>query len=253
METVVVKNQLHQLLAVESDLAQQAKAIIEETKNTFNKKQDHFDGFLKSYTPFDELGEKVEPEGKELQTTVSEKLVYAQEAVIRAIDATVSKEETNASGNAKAELKVNGKSFGIFSATSLLVLERYLTWLREEYKDIPTLDPAKSWKKDNQSGRSIYTTQPFVSYRVLRKNRPVVLAAATDKHPAQVNLVEEEVQVGKYSSVYSSGKLTPLEKSLLLGKIDALLCEVKITREKANQADVIQKKVGKEIFDFIHS
>jgi hypothetical protein len=243
---------LHQLLAVSTDLDQQARAIMEETVNTFTKKAEHFDGIKKVYSPYDDAGEKLPPEIKEVVTTVGEKLSYAKESVIKAMDVTLSKEETNSSGEAKAELIVDGLSFGTFSATSFIALERYLEKIRDEYKAIPTLDPTRRWTKETSSGRDLREAIE-VKYRSEKKARPLVLSPATMQHPAQVQLVTDEIQVGKYDTTYSSGRMTPLEKSNLLAKLDTLIIEVKKAREIANQAKVKEVEIGEKIFNFIHT
>ena len=244
---------LHQLLAVEGDLNQQSKNILEETTSALSKKQDLFDGLLKTYISSEDNGEQIPPESKEIVTTVAEKLDYAKTAVIKAIDATISKEETNASGSAKAELKVDGVDFGVLSATSLIALEKFLVRIRESYKMIPTLDPSRSWKKDSTVDRAVYVSPVETKFRSVKKQKVITLAPETDKHPAQVQLVQDDVQVGKYETTYSSGRLQPIQKSNLLNKIDNLILAVKQAREAANQVDTINVKLGHKIFDDINS
>jgi len=250
---MVEKGQLHQLIACEPDLAQQSRNIIEETVNTFTKKADHFDGITKLYEAYDDKGEKIPPETKEVVTTVMDKLDYSSKAVIKAINATLSKEETNASGLARAKLVVAGFDFGELAATSLISLERSLVAIRDEYKAAPTLDPTKAWTKSDSSGRVLSQTSEEVKFRSVKKRKALTLSPATDKFPAQVQLVDDEEQVGIYKTVYFSGRLTPLEKSVLLEKIDTLIIEVKKAREKANQAEIVNVEIGKKIFDYIHS
>lgn len=245
-------NMLHQLIAVEPDLAAQARAIMEETINTFTKKAEHFDGVQKLYKPYEEGGEQIPEETKEVVTTVREKLDYAKTIVIKSMDATISKEETNASGTARANLTVNGVDFGDFSATSLIALIRTLEKIREEYKAIPTLDPTKSWVKADTTGKMLYETPVEVKFRAVKTKVPLVLSPATDKFPAQVQVYDSDKQVGKYETTYRSGRITPTEKSNLLAKIDDLVLAAKKAREKANQTKAIQIEVGKKIFDFIH-
>jgi hypothetical protein len=244
-------NLLHQIIAVEKDLEQQARAIVEEATNIFNKKADHCDGIMKVYKSYDEAGEKLPPESKEVVTTVKEKLDYTKESLTKAINTTLAREETNGSGRAVAELVVGNTNFGKLSATSFIALERYLEKIRDEYKAIPTLDATKSWNKESSSGRNLYISQD-TTYRTTRSNVPLVMAPATDKHPAQVQLVQKDSQVGEYHTTYFSGRITSLEKSLLLGKIDDLIIAVKKAREQANQVKVVEVDIGKKIFDFIN-
>jgi hypothetical protein len=246
------KNLLHQLLAVKADLEREGGRILAESINTFTKKAEHFDGVMKVYESKDAEGDQIPPETKEIVTTVSDKIKYTQGSVVKAIDARVSMEETNASGTVNAELKVGDKSFGTFSAISLLALEEWLEKVRALYKEIPTLDPTKHWDADTSAGANRYKTPEEIKFRTVKKNKPLVLAPATDKHPAQVQLVQDEEQVGQYKTTYSSGRITPSQKSDLLQKIDDLILAVKDAKAKANTAQVNQIKIGDDLFNFIN-
>lgn len=244
-------NQLHQLLAVENDRRQQANNIMQETIDTFTKKQDRFDGIFKTYEPYEETNQKIAPEIKEIVTSVKEKLVYTAKSITNAIDTHISKEETNSSGLVKSELKINTSfSFGELSATSLLALEQYIVKIRTMYKTIPTLDPTKQWKLIDDK---IYNTNEEIKYRTEKKTETIVKYEATKEHPAQVELINIDKQVGEYKTIYSSGRITPYQKSLLLERIDFLLNAIKIARAKANQAEVNQIKLGSKIFQYIHT
>lgn len=244
-------NQLHQLLAVETDRKQKAKVILTETIATFTKKGEHFDGLIKTYKPNEEGGDQVPSQVKEVVTTVDKKLDYTKGAVITAIDAQLSKEETNSSGTVKAELKIGDKSFEL-SATSLLALEGQLINIRAVYKTIPTQDPTRRWVPDESTGKGIFVTAPEELYRTKKIHRPFVKSGATKEHPAQVEIISEDVQVGKYETIYKTGKISPARKSEMLTKIDGLIDAVKRARAKANQAEVVNTKIGKEIFDYIN-
>lgn len=245
----MAKNQLHQLLAVENERKIQANNILQETIDTFSKKHDHFDGLIKTYEAHEEEGQKIPPEIKEIVTTVKDKLTYSQQAISKGIDAQISKEETNASGIVKTELKIGDTTFGDLSATSLLALEQFLVKVRNMYKVIPTLDPTKKWnKKDN-----IYETDQEVKYRTEKKIEKFVKYEATKEHPAQVDLVTIDRQVGEYLTIYKSGKITPFQKSQLLEKIDKLIDAVKQARSKANESEVKNMKIGNKIFQYINS
>lgn len=248
------KGKLHELLAVESDCKRKAKTIAEETIKTFNTKKDHFDGLTKTYHPFDdnEMNE-LPPEIKEIVTTVGDKLAYTSKALIAGIEAHLSKEETNASNTAKAELIIDKISFGELSATSLLALEQHVSLIRNIILSIPTLDPTKQWTKDDSEGKGIYKTSAEVNYRTTKRQVPITLAKATTEHPAQVQLLTEDTRVGKYETVYSSGKVTPKLKSNMLEKVDSVMAGVKRARTRANNIDVVKCDVGKKIVDYIFS
>lgn len=249
------KNQLHQLLAVEAERRNKAVLITQETIGTFQKRADHFDGLIKTYeslrdAPTDLL---LPSEIKEVVTTVREKIDYTKKSIIIAMDAQVSKEETNAFGEVRADLRVGDQnSFGEFSSTALLALEQQMIKIRNMYHAIPTLDPTKVWLPDPTAGRGIYSTSIQVSIRGIKEEIPLVMYEATKEHPAQVQLVKKDVQVGKWNTFHKSGKITPAEKSELLSRIDLVIDAIKRARARANQAEVKQVHIGKKIFDYIN-
>lgn len=248
------KNALHSLLAVETDLKNVSNKIKNETGTTFIKKDDHFEGLLKVYVAIEEGNNfSDKEEKKEIVTTVVEKLEYAKKAIANGLNATLSKEETNASGTATAELKVGEINFGMLSATSLLALEKELVAIRKVYGVIPTLDPAKPWKRDEMEEGMKWITEPSTTYRTSKVEDFRVVYEATKEHPAQIQKVVKDKTVGKYLTTYKSGKITPLAKSKLLDKIDNLILAVKRARSKANQAEVIKSTVGTQLMDYINS
>lgn len=246
-------NQLHQLLAVIDDLKKKSNAIQSETTKTFSSKQEHFDGLTKIYSAYDESSnDNIPAEIKNVVTTVSDKINYTSKPFIQALDAELSLDETNSSGNAKAELICNNISFGFLSASSLLDLEKNLLKIREIYKNIPTLDLTKQWADDSNTGKNIYTTTEEIKYRTNKVYQPFVKYEATKDHPAQVDVLQKDIQVGEYKTVYKSGKISSANKSELLSRIDSLIISVKKARSIANQCEVTNVKIGNKLFDFIN-
>ena len=166
------------------------------------------------------------------------------------VDILLQKEETNSSGMAIAELAVDGTVFGTFSAISLLQIENQLKVVRGIYQMIPTLDPVKKWEYSSQKG--IYETAIETSYRSQHVSEVIVLHGPTKEHPAQVKLIEVPKQVGKWEKMFQSGRITPKQKSELLGNIDKFINAVKKARSIANNAEVKDIRVAKRIIDFIN-
>ncbi len=243
-------NKLHELLAVEQDRKHKANQAIGEAKSIFTKKDTHFDGMLKKYVALEEDSEEIPDERKEMVFTVKEKLDDVIQTIVTGIDAHISKEETNTTPEAKAELKVDETVLGTFSATALLALESHLNKIREMYQAIPTLDATKKWDFSEQEGN--YKTSPEVKFRSVKRPKVIVKYEATDKHPAQTELLYLDFQVGKYETIYSSGKIPPAKKAELIQNIDKLLEAVKVARSKANTAEVRNVNIGQRLFDFIH-
>ncbi len=249
----MAKNQLHQLLAVEADLVNKAAQISNETAATFHNKTDHFDGSVREYIPFVDVENdlmKVHPEIKEIVTTVQDKLDYTAKALTRAIDAKLSKEMTNSNGNAMASIEIDGQPFEL-SATSLLALEGYLHRIRDVYKGIPTLDPAKHW--DPAPAPNVFMAAPKDAFKTEKVIEAIVKYDATPEHPAQTEMVSLDKNVGIIRVKATSGRVTPKAKSEMLGRIDDLIVRTKKARAAANRVDVEQVRVGKAVFEFIHT
>lgn len=245
-----MSNKLHEILALEHDRKNSANLSIGETIKRFNKNSTSFDGMVKKYIALEEDAEQIPDESKEMVSTVKDTILSAMQPVIVAIDATLSKEETNSSGIAKAELKVDDVSFGEISATSLLALETHLNKILTVYKAIPTLDTTIKWHLDDKN--DYYRTNSEVKFRTIKRPKVIVKYEATEKHPAQTEILNLDFQVGKYETTYFSGRLTPNQKNLLVEKVEKLIEAVKIARAKANNVDVKKCTIAKNIFDYIH-
>ncbi len=245
-----MSNKLHEILAVEQDRKNNANRQIGTSVKLFSKNPATFDGMIKKYVSMEEFSEQIPDESKEMVSTVQNTIKETLESVIIAIDATLSKEESNSSGVAKAELVVGTKSFGIFSATTLLALETHLQKVFELYKAIPVLDTSTKWFFDEQNG--FYRTNEDVKFRTIKRPKVIVKYDATEKHPAQTEILNVDYQVGKYETTYFSGKITPAQKSQLLSKFEKLLEAVKIARIKANNTEAKNINLGKDIFIFIN-
>lgn len=246
------KSVLHELLAVEGDLEGTHKKIIEETKNTFKKKVEHFFGRHRKLEMFTDDNIDYPEEFKKLDSTVQQKLDYMMGAEVRYFNALLEKEGTNQV--ATADLVVEGVTIGSdLPATFLLGMETRLKHLRAVYEAIPTLQPGVSWVKDETLGEGVYKIEnPETQLKTETVVEPVVLYDATKEHPAQIKEVSKTRNVGKYVTIIWSGMITPAEKSALLGRIDKLIRAFKQARQRANTTEVVKRTIGKEIFDFIN-
>lgn len=248
------KVKLHEILAFENEVKNKSKAIVDETTNVFTKKETLFDGLTKEYIATEEKGDEIPSESKAVTTTVPEKMEHTMKSVIDAIDVTLSKEETNASGSARAELIIGSTNFGSFSATGLLSLEGTLSKLRNElYKHIPTLDPSVSWHKDADNTRKgMFKSEASTKWRSVTRKKPIVAYPATEQHPAQVVMESYDEQVGRYLTTQFSGKVSPKAKADIIERLDQVIFAVKQARAKANNTDVITVRVAKDLFGYIH-
>jgi len=244
-------SKLYEVLAVEQDRKQKSNIELGRTRKTFENQAEAFDGLTKRYVSLEENAERIPDENKEMVMTVEDALALALATFTKGARATLQKEETNASGKASAELVVGEKSFGKLSATTLLAIEGQLSKLRELYGALPVLDPAKRWEMDDQLG--YYVTQPEVKFRSIKRPKVVVKYEATKEHPAQTELLNLDIQVGRYETVYTSGKISRSRKQELLGRLNELLETVRVARAKANTAEVVKVNVIEDLLEFINA
>lgn len=243
---------VHQLLAVEKDIVGKAAAILQETLVSFTKKATElYTGVIKTYTPYDAEGEKVNPEERLLVDTVPSKLNYTADALVAEYDFLLQKEASNAV--AKADLVVDGKTLGAgLPVTFLLTLERRLEKLRQVIESAPTLPNGFAWVPDTATGKNVYKLEkPIETYRSLKVPYAFVKAPATVQHPAQVVEKEENKTVGVYTEMRTDSRVTSAQKSVWLGNLDAVLLATRKAIRVANDIDTVDGKIGQQIFDAI--
>ncbi len=244
-------SKLHELLAVEADKNNIATKLVEESRATLAKKPDHFRGFTKQILYFEEkrAAENAE-ETKLVVSTVDENLEYTLNHVASYFDVILQKEKTNQT--AVADLIVNGVVFAKdVPATFLLGMETRIKALRALFEAVPTLPPAIDWKEDASAGAGHFRSPQTMVPKTEKQVKYVTLAAATDKHPAQVKDWTEDVPVAKIVTVEYSGMWTVQQKADALDRIDVILQAVKMARQRANTADVVSGKIGAVLTGFM--
>lgn len=246
-------SKLHELLAVEGDLAGTYSKIIAETKTNFQKHPDRYFGQHQRIENFDENVPAEADTHKEMDDTVQEKLKYTAGHIIRYLDAVLQKEATNQI--ATANLVVDGITIGTsLPATFLLGLESKLKKIRDDvYANIPTLQPGIKWVKDESMGDDIWKREsPEEKFRTKKTFKNHIKAEATKEHPAQVELYTEDIKIARIVTDTWCGMISPAQKSAVLTRIDKLIRAVKKARQQANSIDVAEMSIGSEIFNYIN-
>ena len=254
------KAKLHQILAVEADLEGKYKRICEESKKTFGKGA-MFTGSHRKLVSFDDNAPDFPEENQAITTTVNARIEYTNKSIAKYFDALVQKEATNQV--AKADLIVNGTAIASnVPATFLLALESRLKYVRGVYESIPTLPAGTEWRVAEDKGADIFemvhpeeklkTELTFKSQIITEAKFPPAGSAGTSI-PAQVEKWQEQVPVGKFVKHIWSGMITTARKAELLDRIDILINETKMARQKANSVEVVNVNIGKAITDFINA
>lgn len=241
---------MHELIAAEAATSATYNAMLDETAKVFDRP----DAFIRSVskkTHFDaEMSHLDVEEVKDMTTSVSDRLDYLLNgSFVKHVDLELNKDTTNQV--AKADLIVSGKTIAKdVPATMLLDLEKEFARLRQLVLKVPTLAAGPEWITDEESGM-FKTKQPIVTFTTKKTIKPIVLVAATDKHPAQVEKVSEDVPIAKVEKWTWSSMMTSAQKAAMLGRIDQLLLAAKQARMRANDAEATDRKIGQSIADYV--
>ena len=242
-------SKLHELLAAEKTPTGAWNQVYEETLKKFKNPTHFFDGHSKSLamiedSPANRAVEAQAREEKPVTTTVYDTLEYALDLFGKAEDLQFQKNSTNRI--AVGTVMWNGTALlKDVPVDQLLGLEARLTKLRQLYAEAPTLDATKHWVPDSNQGNHVWVTKyPEDTTKTEKQVIPVVMQAATKEHPAQIQAVQKDVVVGKFTTAKRSGSATALQKADALKRIDELLVEIKQARMRANETVVLAGQIS---------
>lgn len=238
---------LNQIIAVEKGIKANATRVLSDLYKALQRPEP-MNGISRTYRSKDEEGDQLPSESTLVQVKVDDLLNQVSKGLTRLFDVVLTKEDANTL--AKADVVVDGRVIlSDIPVTYLLFLEKQLTDIGTFIGKIPTLDPAQQWEYDSNAGA--YATKPTVTSRSKKIPRNHVKAAATDRHPAQVDVYYEDVLVGYWSTVKFSGALPADRVATLASRVEKLKNAVKFAREKANSIQVEDRIAGAAIFDFL--
>lgn len=238
---------LNQIIAIEGGLKTSSKRDVTDAYHKIQKTT-LLNGISRTYAPKDDDGDQLPAEKTLVQTRVEDVLTEVSDSLTKLFDITLTKETAN--GSATADVVVGNKTIvSKAPVTYLLFLEKQLVDLKTFVTALPTLDPSETWSVSEATGD--WATE--VSQTVKTKKVPYnwVKSEATDKHPAQVEIFNQDVIVGTWSTTKFSGALPKPRHNALLSRVDDLLTAVKFAREEANSADVTDAKTGAQVFDYL--
>lgn len=239
---------LNQIIAIEKGVKSRTYAALTEA-NKVAQHGDLFNGFTKTYQKLDEETEDLPPEAKRVQVESAKLLESVREVLGEILTITARKDWTNTS--AKADVKIRGQVLIEGAPVPyLLFLEKLLTDLRTFVSNIAVLDPSESWSLDANSG--LFKTPTIKTHRNKKTQRAIVLYEATEHHPAQTQLITEDVLAGHWNITKFSGALPRPEKEALIRRVNTLLDAVKQAREEANGTEEVDSpNVGDAIFEYL--
>lgn len=239
---------LNQLIAIEKGVKSRVYSVVTDLHNTCQKAA-LFIGLTKTYTRRDDTTEELPPENKNVSANMRDVLRRLENSLTEYLDIAARKDWSNCV--AKADVKVDDKVI-IPQApiTFLLHMEKQLTDLRTFIDSIPELDQSERWTYDENTG--LYVSQPVSTHRTKKVQRPIVLYDATDKHPAQTQLINEDILAGHWQTIKQSGGIPRPDKVAMHERCEKLLNAVKFAREKANTIEEVSApRVGTSVFNYV--
>lgn len=238
---------LNQILAIEKHTKTAASEALTAIYHAIQK-EPLLSGIARTYKPRDEEGERFPAESTQVQVRVEELLKLVAGALSPLVDVTAQRDLANC--EAMADVVVDGQLLmSDVPATYLLWLEKQLVDLQTLIKKLPTLPQAEAWEFN--ANHNCYASVPSETAKTKKIPKPFVKYEATDKHPAQVEVVHEDVLQGYWTTTKFSGAIPATRAKELRERVEKLLVAVKFAREQANMVDVQNVSFGARLFGYL--
>ena len=183
-----------------------------------------------------------------VQLTAEQVLAEMRNSYATQFDATATKDFGNTIGKASVvvDQEVIVKDAPV---PFLLFAEKQLALVKKYIEEIPILDSTESWAKDEDTG--LYKTEESKTAKSKKVQRGLILVPATEHHPAQAQLIAEDVMVGYWHTTKTSGAISATRKRVLLDKIDRMTSAFALAREEANDTVIQPVACGDNIFNYL--
>jgi len=238
---------LCQIIAVEKSAKNRAHTGIIEAYQKMQKVA-LLSGISRTYSAHDEAGEQLPAESTKVQVTTGDLIKDITKSMTELFDITATKDYANC--DARADVVVGEVTVAKnVPVTYLLFLEKKLVDLHTFVSKLPTLDPSEDWSFDQNVG--CFVSKAASTMRSKKVFVPLILAPATDKHPAQVKEGFEDRSVGTWKTVKFSGAVPAQKIADMLDRVEKLQRACKFAREECNSRDVSDVAVGQKVFSFI--
>ena len=240
---------LHQILAVESGIRNQSQTDLTQAHHGLQKAE-LLQGIYREYQSVSEAGEKLPPERQLLQVKVPDVIRRTQEIMERTFDVIATRDFANCEAKADVVLEDGTTLVKGAPTTYLLWLEKRLDDLHTFVSKLPTLpaDIEWAWSSEQNCWKN---KEEIKTHRTVKSEFHQIVVPATDKHPAQVVKVTKDEIAGYWTTHKYSGALPVKDVKSMKDRVEALQRAVKFAREKANEVEVKDVKVGGAILKYI--
>ena len=259
---------LNLILAITDKLRVDYKNLVVDYTKFFNKSTGSFLGEQRTYSPKEGTIDEPTKRGvKMVVTTVNEKLEYFVENSTDFINKLFSQERTNAMGLAKANLIVDGITWGEYTSLELLRLKSLLEStelgkLQEMLDNIPVRSDSEIWYKSNNeeyTGREIYETVLVAGVaKTTVKTEYILEDPNVSKLKDNVNYIPQKsirndvMELGDYTMQRFTGEWSHRERAMTLARRSKLLTSVIDALKRANEVDTVESTLtANKIFGYL--
>lgn len=212
------------------------------------QKAEPYQGFAKTFSKKNEADEDFAPESKKVVLIAGD--VLAKVAKLEAEVFNLAAQQDWANAGAAADIIVDGTVlYRAVPVTYLLFAEKPFIDMRDFINKMPVLDENRDWTTDPNS--KLCRTDPTITSKTRKVQRPIVKYDATPQHPAQTEMISEDVTVGWWKTTHLSGAIPAPRKELLLERIDKLIQAIREARERANDREVEEHPIGTAFFAYL--
>lgn len=248
-------SKLHEVIAAEGTRKKAAELSLEETRVKFAKR-DLFEGKIRTLKLLNEVPGKEAQEQAESTvvvpgSNVAETLKYSLNLWAQSEDIRATKNKTNTI--AKADLIVDGVTIGKdLPVDELMSLEAQMVDMKKLFSQIPTIDAKKEWSPSKKWPIfGLLETAKTSTVKTEKEIYPIIMAPATDKHPAQVKENTRTINVGTFEDQTFSTCMTTEQKAEIMARVDHLIVACRQARNRANDIEAIQEKVGTNVLSYL--
>jgi hypothetical protein len=253
---------LHQILAVNKGVKSKEYGNITKLHKEMQK-SDLILGLQRRFRPREDVTggdsnidnfSEYPDEDKKIQLKIEDVITEAQEKFASIWNSEAAKDFANA--KAVADLVLDADTdrpetlYKNVPVSHLLYLEKQLNDLFTFVSNLPVLSTDHNWEYDAQ--HSHFRSNVIKTLKSKKIQRPIELAPATKEHPAQVQLVTDDVPIGVWETTHFSAAIASDRKEAMKKNVLRLQKAVKYAREKANaDTDAPGVRIGSTLLSVV--
>lgn len=238
---------LHEVVAVRKGVKSRTYAQVTARFKEIQKAA-LFKGQKREFQALDDDGESYPPENQTVQLRVDAILKEFRKMRTEYLNIEATQEFGNQS--ARADVEVEGEVILEGVPVSLLIqLEKEIGDWKAFLEALPTLDTDKEWSQDPNT--NLYKSELQRTHKTKKVQRAIVLYDATEHHPAQTQLITEDMTVGHWNTIHLSGAMPIPQKEALVERVIILQDAVKKARARANEMVVEQREISGPLLNFL--